>query len=486
MKLLTKRISLLAAFICCCSIMVQAQSFSPETYYAQADGKKKVELKTAMKDIIANHTKLSYGSLWTYYEQVDYIESGDKLQVFDYYSDYVAYFPEPSTMNKEHTVPQSWWGGGTGVAQGSDIFHVLPSEKNANGAKGSYPLGIVTGTISYPKAGVSNTRMKTGKDKNGKMVFEPCDEYKGDFARIYMYVATCYSDVNWQRQNDLGCVLKKEEYPTFTSQEFINMLLQWSRQDPVSEWERTRNERVYAVQNNRNPYVDYPSLCEFVWGDSIDYAFDVSKGHSTGGEIPVDTTHVTPPEPDPDTISVKPVDSGLIELASLNWRGAYHSVYGDGFEAVDDSTGLTIGYYKYNSNINPIAVGSELRLYMNAALVISGAEITGITFYGDRSKLNDMTIDGQTLSWANEELTWTGHMEPFVALASGGQSRIKSIGVSVVQEIVDGLDGNYMSPVDAEVAVFDMHGRYVGSSLPHKRGTYIRRMNGEVRKIVVK
>ena len=305
------RLYLALSFVACC-LTETSQAIDLTTYYAPANNKKAAELKTALKSVISDHTKLAYGSLWTYYEQIDYIEKGDAKQVFDYYSDIVAYFPEPSTMNKEHTVPQSWWGGGTGVAQGSDLFQVLPSEKNANSAKGSYPLGIVTGSVTYPSKGVSNTRMKTGKDKNNKMVFEPCDEYKGDFARIYMYVATCYSDVNWQRQNDLGCVFQKQEYPTFISQDFIKMLLQWCREDPVSDWERTRNERVYAVQQNRNPFVDYPSLFEYVWGDSIDYVFDITLPHGQGTnqdpDIPVDP--VDPIDPiDP----VEPVDSGTLE-----------------------------------------------------------------------------------------------------------------------------------------------------------------------------
>lgn len=271
-------LTIFVVLFACASVSSSAQDLA--TYYASANNKKGAELKTALKAIISNHTKLAYGSLWTYYEQVDYIERNGKKQVFDYYSDEVAYFPEPSTMNKEHTVPQSWWGKGTADPQGSDLFHVLPSEKNANTAKSSYPLGVVTGKVSYPKSGVQNTRMKTGKDKNGQMVFEPCDEYKGDFARIYMYMATCYPDINWQRQSDLGCVFNKEEYPTFTTIDFVKMLLQWNRQDPVSEWELTRNERVYAVQGNRNPFIDYPSLAEYIWGDSIDYAFDVSKSQT--------------------------------------------------------------------------------------------------------------------------------------------------------------------------------------------------------------
>ena len=393
--------------------------FDPKTYYSKADGRKAADLKLAMKDIISNHTKLPYGGLWDQYEKVDYIMVNGKKRVFDYYSDAVAYFPEPSTMNKEHTVPQSWWGGGTSQAQGSDLFHVLPSEKNANSAKGALPLGIVTGTVSYPKNGVTNTRMKTGKDKNGKSVFEPCDEYKGDFARIYMYVATCYSDVSWQRQSDLGCVLQKQDYPTFNSQEFIEMLLQWNRQDPVSEWERTRNERVYAVQKNRNPFVDYPSLCEYIWGDSIAYAFSVASDHGTGGG-----TDVTP-DPDPDA------QSGSIVVNECTWAAATDATYGTGFTTT--ANGLTISFFKSNSSVTPVNPSQygEIRLYDKSVLVISGAEVTQVVVHAS-SKTNDIIIDGKSYSFSGTTLTWEGSMNPFLATANG-QSRITSFDVSVAE-----------------------------------------------------
>lgn len=416
--------SLAVLFALATSAQADDKVFDPKTYYSNADGRKGADLKLAMKGIISNHTKLPYADLWNQYEEVDYIMVNGRKRVFDYYSDAVAYFPEPSTMNKEHTVPQSWWGGGTSSAQGSDLFHVLPSEKNANSAKGSYPLGVVTGNVSYPKNGVTNTRMKTGKDKNGKMVFEPCDEYKGDFARIYMYVATCYSDVDWQRQNDLGCVLQKQDYPTFNSQDFIKMLLQWSRQDPVSEWERTRNERVYAVQKNRNPFVDYPSLCEYIWGDSIAYAFSITADHGTGGDV-------TPPDPGPGPEPNPDAESGSIVVKDCTWAAANDATYGTGFTTT--ANGLTLSFFKAQSSVTPIdpTQSGEIRFYDKSVLIITGAEVTKVVVHAS-SKTNDMIIDGTTCSFEGTTLTWEGSMNPFLATANG-QSRITSFDVSVAE-----------------------------------------------------
>lgn len=249
----------------------------PEGYYSAANGKKKAELKAAMHDAIAPHTMIGYANLWKSYEKVDYLpatNSQGKHQVMDYYSNNVYYFVGNGTavsgMNKEHVAPQSWWGGGTGIAVGNDLIQVIPSDAVANSAKGNYPLGVVKGSVSY-----SNPRMKTGKDKNGKMVFEPCDEYKGDFARIFFYVATCYPDVAWQDRSDVNVSFRREDYPTLKA-DILPILLQWAKNDPVCEWEITRNERAYAEQGNRNPFVDFPYLAEYIWGDSIDFAFNIN------------------------------------------------------------------------------------------------------------------------------------------------------------------------------------------------------------------
>ena len=273
------------------SLPYLAMAGIPEDYYINVNGKKKAALKAAMHDVIAPHTKISYGDLWVSYEKVDYLDKTNSQghhQVMDYYNDKVFYFTGTgsavSGMNKEHVAPQSWWGGGTGIAVGSDLFQVLPSESGANSAKSNYPLGVVTGSVSYPSSKTgANPRMKTGKDKNGDMVFEPCDEYKGDFARIFFYVATCYPDVNWEERSDVNVSFRREDYPTL-KEDILPMLLQWSKNDPVCDWERIRNERVYAEQKNRNPFIDFPNLAEYIWGDSIDFAFNTDGSSSGGGQ----------------------------------------------------------------------------------------------------------------------------------------------------------------------------------------------------------
>lgn len=274
------------------ALLSVAQSLSaaiPTGYYSQIDGKKKEALKAAVKSSASNHTVLSYQSLWEHYEETDVVPNTQN-QVFDYYSPSVYYFTgngtAPSGANKEHSCPQSWWGKGASCNAYSDLFNVLPSEANANSAKSNYPVGEVS------NASYSNGRIKVGSSKRSEYsgkVFEPADAHKGDFARIYFYIATVYSNANWNTTSTIPCAFVSEDYPTLKPA-FIQMLLQWNRQDPVDEWEIGRQERVYAHQHNRNPFIDYPQLAEYIWGDSTDFAFDLSKAvpnldmsGSTGG-----------------------------------------------------------------------------------------------------------------------------------------------------------------------------------------------------------
>lgn len=254
----------------------------PDHYYQSIDGKKKVELKKALQNIIKKHYVAKYKELWNWYETTDVVP-GTTNQVFDYYSDVVEYFPEPSNMNKEHACPQSWWGSGASCDCYSDLFNVMPSNSNANSAKSNYPVGVVkSSNITY-----SNPRMKVGSSARSQYegkVFEPCDEYKGDFARIYFYVATCYADAAWGSNTNVAstCAFTQQDYPTVKPW-ILDLLLEWHHADPPSEWEVIRNERVYSVQTNRNPFIDYPQLADYIWGDSIDYAFDLSTALVNGG-----------------------------------------------------------------------------------------------------------------------------------------------------------------------------------------------------------
>jgi endonuclease I len=368
----------------------------PEGYYDAANGKKKSALKAAIHDAIAPHTKIGYGNLWVSYEKVDYLDKTNaqgRHQVMDYYNDKVFYFTGTgsavSGMNKEHVAPQSWWGGGTGIAVGSDLFQVIPSESNANSAKNNYPLGVVKGSVSY-----SNPRMKTGKDANNRMVFEPCDEYKGDFARIYFYVATCYPDVNWENRSDVNVSFKREDYPTLKA-DILPLLLQWAKNDPVCEWEKTRNERVYAEQGNRNPFIDFPYLAEYIWGDSIDFSFSTDGSSSGGGGQGGD------PIPEFATLVECPMTSGL------------NPFYVRTYEGCEGSAWTSDSRYGAKANANSLP-NKEADEYLMVDIDLTYSQTATLTFehatgYNKTEQVKDTYLQvlvSEDYSGVPEDATW--------------------------------------------------------------------------------
>jgi endonuclease I len=267
------------------------------TYYRNANGKKGAALKTAMHDIISQKKKKpSYNDLWNLYKITDKRADG---KVRDWYSNATnyefgtdqagTYKKEGDCYNREHTVPQSWFGKASPMV--SDIVHVVPTDGFVNGKRGDLPLGEVKidnntylSANGYSKAGTSKTPGYGGK------VFEPNDEIKGDLARIYFYMATCYEGQaeDWNGESFGGTT-----YQPF-SQWTYDMLVRWSKLDPVDEVERARNNAVYRsdVQGNRNPFVDYPGLEDYVWGSKKDVAFSYDN-YDAGVVIIVE--HVSQP-----------------------------------------------------------------------------------------------------------------------------------------------------------------------------------------------
>lgn len=249
-------------------------------YYSSVTGKKGSELKTALFEIIGNPDVLSYAEVWSAFEKTDVKADGS---VWDMYSDNPGgkatysfsfhqkrcgtYRREGDCYNREHAIPQSWFKGASPMY--SDLFHLYPTDGYVNNRRGNLPLGEV-GIFSWESANGS----RVGQNTSGNFVqtvFEPVDEYKGDFARTFFYMVTAYeNDVADWRSPQIG----GNSYPAIRSWA-LEMFLRWHREDPVSEKERNRNNAVFAIQNNRNPFIDHPELAEHVWGNKKDRAFSI-------------------------------------------------------------------------------------------------------------------------------------------------------------------------------------------------------------------
>ena len=249
-------------------------------YYAPADGKKGSALKTAMCGIIYNRTEKSYDYLWTAFQTTDVRSDG---KIWDMYSNITNYTPvtsgssysvEGDSYNREHSWPQSWFNSNAPMY--TDLHHIYPTDGFVNGKRANYPFGETNGE-TYKSANNFSKLGPCSYDGYTGVVFEPADEYKGDFARTYFYMVTCYEEklADWYAGNADGirATIDGTTYPAFQPWQ-LNMLMEWAKNDPVSEKEINRNNAVYAIQNNRNPFIDYPGLQEYIWGICTNETFD--------------------------------------------------------------------------------------------------------------------------------------------------------------------------------------------------------------------
>lgn len=277
------------------SAVSAANADVPLAYYSSLDGKCGSALKDAIHTLVSNNVKmLSYGSgsnkTWWGFYVTDYLETPQGRQVVDRYSNDLRYYgsrgSSVSGMNIEHSFPKSWWGGSEGPNAYRDLYNLMPSEAKINSSKSNYAMGSVT------DASTDNGCTKVGTGSLGKSVklWEPADKWKGDFARDYMYMATAYQNLTWTTDNGLAS-LENNTYPTFKEWAY-KLYIEWAKQDAVDDLEIARNDAVSQIQGNRNPFVDFPNIMEYVWGDSISTPLNIATTVKAGSttDTPVDKT----------------------------------------------------------------------------------------------------------------------------------------------------------------------------------------------------
>ena len=246
----------------------------PDGYYSGLDGKQGTELKDAICQASSGYVRVTYNTkTWPAFEKTDVREYNGKTIWWDMYSNNIVYLPEHASLNIEHAVANSWWGGkNAGLEAYSDLFHLNPSDQNANNVKGSYPPGETSDARLLDNGLFRVGTPLEGQGGGSASVFEPADEYKGDFARAYFYIFTTYPNLTWDDTNaSYLCDTEGNLHPWV-----VDPLLRWSRQDPVDSKEKNRNEEIYLLQKNRNPFIDYPQLAEYVWGTKIADTFTLA------------------------------------------------------------------------------------------------------------------------------------------------------------------------------------------------------------------
>ena len=264
----------------------------PGNYYQYAQNTTDSTLKNHLGYIICCGKRYRYGSgtkkTWDafFYTDRDTVTN----QVLDMYSNNVRYFnPDKPTASVadfdiEHMLPKSWWGGDVNPAY-CDLFHLVPGDYSANRSKSNHAPGIPSDSTFNNGSFVTGSGAAYGLTR----VFCPADEYKGDFARAYFYIAACYGDsLTWLTTGEPGIAMTKEGWQEFRPW-LRDLLVEWHRMDPVSKKELYRAIEVNKIQGNRNPFIDYPELVEYIWGKKQGQAVDFYQLTQSYGDAYDDT-----------------------------------------------------------------------------------------------------------------------------------------------------------------------------------------------------
>lgn len=402
------RIFILSLFL---SFATSLLAVAPNGYYKTAEGLQQKALLKRLCDIVGPHTTISYKGLWTLYKTSD-VRPGTQ-EIWDMYSTAKykagkdqcgAYHSVGDCYNREHSFPKSWFNDASPMV--SDAFHIYPTDGVVNNQRSNYPYGECANgtTLSAPRGIKALGKLGTSTFPGySETVFEPIDEYKGDFARSYFYMAACYND---RFASFHSPMLAGNDYPCYTNWA-INLLMKWHRQDPVSEKEIDRNDEVYAHQKNRNPFIDHPELAEYIWGNKQ------NEGWVPGGVIdPVITSPVSGTTID---LGVALVNTNLTQQITVKSAGLKENlnvtVAGTGFSvstttiSKDQTNGaganITVSYQSATAaeatgvlTISSAEVSSQVNLKAMAVENIVALPAEGITMNSFTARWQDMSKDG--------------------------------------------------------------------------------------------
>ena len=363
-------------------------------YAASLKGLKKAELKTALWQLMKDKTVLDYGSgtnaTWYGFWYTDRVAATNECM--NRYSSKKFYFTAHdgraiSGMNIEHSFPKSWWGGTTNDAY-KDLYNLYPSDSQANSSKSNYPMGVVTNVKET--SGEGYDKVGTG-DAGGQTIqlWEPGDGFKGEFSRSYMYMATTYQNLTWQGTQGLQ-QLENNPWPTLRPWAYT-LYLAWSKSDRVDDVEAARNDAMYSLQGNRNVFIDYPYLCEYVWGDSVDVAFDPETSITTAYD---DDRYLAQAQPAVAKPVITPGSGAYMEpqtvTLSCGTEGAaiYYTLDG----SVPDETGTPY--------TGPITIGTDATL---RAVAIKGSDksevaVANYYFLGQEGTYNYQRVTAAPIS----------------------------------------------------------------------------------------
>ena len=239
-------------------------STAPAGYYDSLEGKSGATLKQAIQDIIANPSVVR---AHTYGDIIDILKTADQnpennTQVWLIYTeqprskiDYQVGNSIIGKWNREHIYCQSRGNYG-------DLYNFPPAGINVWSATGPDDIGAGLSDAHHLRAvdgqeNSSRNNKNYGTDYNGPTA-NPTSSWKGDVARACFYMAVRYNGLNVVNGNPNENIIGQIGD--------LATLLTWNQTDPKDDFEMNRNNYIYTWQMNRNPFIDYPTLVDYVFG----------------------------------------------------------------------------------------------------------------------------------------------------------------------------------------------------------------------------
>ena len=424
----------------------------PDCPYEALEGLSSMELRESLHEEIKDHTVLTYkqirgdqakvdvradGKIWDIYSASDFNLSDNCDDKKDPTAEGVCY-------NREHILPVACWTINKNRDEAekevmfTDLHHVVSTDGFVNAQRSAWVYDEVKSVTWTNNLG---SKLGTGKTWN-ETSFEPVDEYKGDIARVYFYMLTCYMDKDFTQGG------KGYRYFTYSNgvcdfkSQALALMLKWHRQDPVSEKEVARNAKVADLQGNVNPFVEQPALVEYIWGTMKGKPYDCE-----GEVLP----------PDPGTVD------GAITCQEAREKALALSV---GSQSTEEY--VVVGYV---TSLN----GSYSTQYKSQSFWVADTPDGGNVFYAFQCYYDKPVVKGDKVSLTGKLLNYNGTPE-----MKWGQTEVL-IPTGVEKTEVEKLDWQ-----DEKVEVYSVTGQNI-SSLRHTlpQGVYILRDENKVNKIVV-
>lgn len=284
------------------SLDLSAQVVQATDYYAALDTSSNgATFRSKLSDLITKtHTKLtSYDGLRDVFKTSDADPNKSGNIIWFYSGTSVTFNGKFGSTNREHVWPKK---GGTAFDGdkernvGSDAHHLRPAEQNLNSDRGSKQFGEVPTIASniVPQAGSTSYDNLCYLQGN---YFYPGKGYRGATARILMYVET-----RWGDNYNLNFVIGAGDCKTIGD---IETLMKWHYQEPPTAEEIRRNEAVFKIQGNRNPFIDHPEFATKI------YCYDGKSYNSRLQAVAAKYDTYTTGGADIESISLSPATTTL-------------------------------------------------------------------------------------------------------------------------------------------------------------------------------